>query len=144
MAWMDYNQAEDDLVSVLFTALTSAKMVDKEVDEIYYSFANMPLVDVRLKDSLPAIRAGQDYNLDTTFEVQITCMDLSEFSDAAILRQSLLVTAIDAIRGNSGFSAEISTSRIGAIQFASARDEDTRAFMAAVTFEVIVEAYADA
>jgi hypothetical protein len=70
-------------------------------------------------------------------------MDLSGFDEAATLRDTILSTAIDTVRNNASFSAGIETSRIGPVSFSNAKDEDTGAFMAAVTFEVIAETFVD-
>lgn len=144
MTWMDFNQMQDDLVTVLTAGVTAAKKVKKECDERDYNFGNMPLIDVRLKESHPAITAGQNYYTETTFEVQISAYDLSDYNQAATIRQSLLKTALGAVRANNRWSAEIETSRIGPMVFSAAKDEESGAFMSLVTFEVIADVYTNA
>lgn len=142
MAWLNYNTIQDDLVTLL-AAVSGVELAKKECDERDYAFSNMPLVDVRLTDGDPQVRAGRDYYVFTTFEVQITTFDLSGYDDAATLRNTILTDAIETVRNNANFSAAIETSRIGPISFSNAKDEDSGAFMAAVTFEVRTEAFVD-
>jgi len=144
MAWIDFNQIQDDLVTLIDGGSTGAKLVKKEADERDYAFHNMPLVDVRLTDADPEVRAGQDYFAETTFEVQVTAFDLSDFSEAATLRQSVITAVVDLIRTNAKFSASIESSVIGAHSFSSAKDEQSGAFMAAATVQVIVKTFVDA
>lgn len=143
MAWLNYNTIQDDLVSLLSAGVSSAKVVKKEADERDYSFASMPLIDVRLKSSNPEIRAGRDYYVFVTFEVQISVFDLSSFADAAEVRHSVLSSAIDTVRNSANFSSVIETSRIGQIEFQGVKDEKSGAFMSGVTFEVITESFVD-
>lgn len=144
MAWMDYNQIQDDLVALIVENVTTAQMIKKEADERDYAFQNMPLVDVRLKESQPEVRAGRDYYVFVTFEVQVTTHDLSGYSDAATLRDTVLGSVIEAIRQNAHFSASIETSRIGPTSFSNAKDEQSGAFMAAAVVEIQAEAFIDA
>ncbi len=143
MAWVNFQTIESDLVSLLTTEVTAAQLVKAECDERDYAFHNMPLIDVRIRTSNPEIRAGRDYYVFVVYEVQITCHDLSGFNEAATLRDTLMSSAIDAVRNNASFSAEIETSRVGAVEFNNAKDDNTGAFMAAATFEVITESYVD-
>lgn len=144
MAWIDFNQIQDDLVALINGGSTGAELVKKEADERDYAFNNMPLVDVRLTDSDPEVRSGRDYFVDTTFEVQVTTYDLSDFADAATLRQSVITAIVDLIRNNANFSASIESSVIGAHTFSSAKDEQSGAFMAAGTVQVVVKTFVDA
>ncbi len=143
MAWLNFNTIQDDLVNLIAAAVTSAELVKKECDARDYNYSNMPLIDVRLSDSPNELRAGRDYYVFTTFEVQITVMDLSGFNEAATLRDTILSDAIDTVRSTANFSASIETSRIGTVSFSNAKDEDSGAFMAAATVEVITEAFVD-
>ncbi len=128
---------------VMLSLSTSIKLVKKEADERDYVFHNMPLVDVRLKDSQNEVRAGRDYYVFVTFEVQITTFDLSDFNEAATLRDTILSAVVDVVRNNANFSSQLETSRIGLISFSNAKDEDSGAFMSAATVEVIAEAFID-
>lgn len=144
MAWFDYNTVQDDLVALIVANVTTAEKIMKEADERDYAFNNMPLVDVRLTESQPEIRAGRDYYVFVTFEVQVTAHDLSGYSDAATLRDTVLGDVIETIRQNANFSASLETSRIGPTSFSNAKDEQSGAFMAAATVEVQAEAFIDA
>ena len=143
MAWVSFNTVQSDLVTLLTTEVTTAKLVKAECDERDYAFHSMPLIDVRLRESEPEIRAGRDYYVFITFDVQVTAYDLSSYGEAATLRDTLMASAIDAVRNNASFSASIETSRVGAVEFNNAKDENTGAFMAAATFQVITETYVD-
>lgn len=144
MVWLDFNTVQDDLVSLIAGNVSSAKLVKKEADERDYSFSNMPLIDVRLTDMDPDIRSGRDYYVTLVFEVQITVFDLSDFNEAATLRQSVLVDVIETVRQNANFSSAIETSKIGPATFSTAKDENSGAFMAAATVQVSTEAFVDA
>jgi hypothetical protein len=143
MAWVNFNQIQSDLVNLLKNSVSSAKLVKKEADERDYGFHNMPLIDVRLKESQPEVRAGRDYYVFVTFEVQVTANDLSGYDEAATLRDSVLSDAMDAVRNNASFSASLETSTVSLTEFSNAKDDDTGAFMAAATFQVIAEAFID-
>ena len=143
MTWINFNTVQSDLVNLLTTEVTAAQLVKKECDERDYAFHNMPLIDVRLNRSEPEVRSGRDYYVFITFEVQITAHDLSGYDEAATLRDTLMSSAIDAVRNNASFSSEIETSRVGAVEFNNAKDDNTGAFMAAAAFEVITESYVD-
>lgn len=143
MAWINYNQVQDDLVNLLKNNVSSAKSVLKEADQRDYAFHNMPLIDVRLRQSNPEVRAGRDYYVFITFEVQVSANDLSAYGEAATLRDTVLSDAMDAIRSNASFSSALETSRVGLVEFDNAKDENTGAFMAAAAFEVICEAFVD-
>lgn len=144
MAWLDFNQIEDDLVSLLQTEVSAAQLVKKECDDRDYAFHNFPLIDVRLTDMDPQVRAGRDYYVFLTFEVQVSVHDLSGFDEAATLRNTVLTSAIDAVRNNANFSASVETSIIGAGTFDNAKDDETGQFMAAGTFQVVAQAFVDA
>lgn len=145
MDWINYAQIQEDLETLLRDAnISNVENVQSEADERDYNFPNMPLIDIRLASSLPEVRAGRDYYVFATFNVQITVMDLSSFKDAATLRDQILQEAINVVRKNANFSAEIQTSRVGPVAFDSAKDTDKGAFMSAATFEVICEAFVDA
>lgn len=144
MAWIDFNQIQDDLVSLIQSNVSGAELVKKEADERDYAYSNMPLVDVRLTDMDPDVRAGRDYYVTIIFEVQVTVFDLSGFDEAATLRQTILGEVIEAIRQNANFSSSIETSKIGPGTFSSSKDENTGSFMAAATVQIAVEAFVDA
>ena len=143
MAWVSFNTIQSDLVTLLSNNVSGAKLVKKEADERDYAFHAMPLIDVRLSNSNNEVRAGRDYYVFVTFEVQVTAHDLSGYDEAATLRDTILADAIDTVRNNASFSSEIETSRVGVVEFSNAKDDDTGAFMAAVTFEVITESFVD-
>lgn len=143
MAWVNFNTIQDDLVNLIISDVSAAELVKKECDERDYAFNNMPLVDVRLADSDAEVRAGRDYYVFVRFEVQVTAYDLSDFNEAATLRDTVLSDVIDTIRNNAKFSSSIETSRIGHCEFSNAKDEQSGAFMAAVTVEILVEAFID-
>lgn len=149
MTWIAYNTVHADLktlietVSVAHDQGAGFNKVFKNADERDVNFGVMPMADVRLVETDPQIRAGRDYYEFTTFEVEIVAHSLQSQDDAASVRDALLSATLDAVRGNSAFSAVISTSRIGPVKFAFASDEKTGAFVAAATFQVITESYVD-
>src|SRR5210317_1280115 len=107
MAWVNFNQIHSDLVNLLCDNVPEAQLVKKEADARDYSFHNMPLIDVRLSTSENEVRAGRDYYVFVTFDVQVTAHDLSGFDEAATLRDSVLATAMDTVRNNDSFSASL-------------------------------------
>lgn len=143
MAWVDFNTIQNDLVSIIQANATSAKLVKKECDERDYAFHNMPLVDVRLEESPSEVRAGRDYYVFVTFEVQVTAFDLSGYDEAATIRDTVLSDVLDAIRNNASFSASLETSKIGSTRFLQAKDDQSGAFMAAATAIVTAEVFVD-
>jgi hypothetical protein len=103
------------------------------------------MADVRLVEGDPEIRAGQDYYVFTTFEIEVVAHSLSSHSEAASVRNGLLSSTIDALRDNARtISSLIETSRIGPIAFAGASDDEKGEFVAAATFQLITESYVDA
>jgi len=144
MAWFDFNTVQDDLVNLLAANVTSANEVKKEADERDYAFHNMPLVDVRLTDMDPTVLAGQNYYVETTFEIQVTTYDLSDFNEAATLRDTVFGDVIETVRQNAHFSAGLESTIVGPGTFNTAKDDKSGAFMAAATVQVQVKAYIDA
>ena len=144
MAWMNFNQIQDDLVALLTANISDAKLIKKEADERDYAFGNMPLVDVRLTDMDPTVLAGQNYFVETIFEIQVTTFDLSDFNEAATLRDTILGDVIETVRQNAHFSADLESTIVGPGTFNTAKDENSGAFMAAATVQVQVKAYIDA
>lgn len=144
MAWIAFNTIQDDLITLLQANVSSAKLIKKEADERDYVFHNMPLVDVRLTDMDPDVTAGANYYVGITFEIQVTTFDLSDFSDAATLRDTVFGDVIETIRQNAKFSANLDATIVGQGTFTSAKDEQSGAFMAAATVQIEVRAYVDA
>lgn len=143
MTWIAYNTVHNDLKNLIRSGVADFNEVFKNADERDVNFNVMPMCDVRLAETDPQIRAGQDYYEFTTFDVEIVAHSLQSQDDAASVRDALLSSTLDVIRSNSAFSAVIQTSRIGSVKFAFASDEKTGAFVAAATFQVITESYVD-
>lgn len=114
-----------------------------EVDERDIHMGNMPLVDVRLVSSDPEVRVGQDYFTDLVVQVDIYSYDLSSNRDAAIVRDSILKAAQNAVRANPSWHVELESSILGPVELLTAKDEDTGGFEARATFQVIAKAFTD-
>lgn len=144
MAWFNYNTVQDDLVAILAAGVTSAELVKKEADDRDYAYHNMPLIDVRLKDSQNQLKAGGDNLIYTTFEVQVTVYDLSSFDDAAKLRDTVLGEVVNTVWNNNFFSSLIETSTIGEkFTFNSATDPNGGAFLSSVVVDITTQTYVD-
>lgn len=132
-----------EALAVVMASVSGVGLAGYEVDERDIHMANMPLIDVRLVTSDPEIRAGQDYFTDLVLQCDIYSYDLSSNRQAAIVRDSILKAAQNAVRANPSWHVELESSLLGPVEFLTAKDEDTGGFEARATFQVIAQAFTD-
>ena len=147
---IDYNGIQQALKTILETGplggyTTPPDQVFAEAMERDAIFSNMPFLNVRLLNSdaeVINLSGGQtsDYYATISLEVDVIAFDLTHFSEAASLRDTLLREAQLAVIQNKNFHADIQTSTVAPnVAFNSAGDEDTGAHVAIATFSVSVE-----
>lgn len=139
---LSYTAIGEALADVMRT-VSGVSMAGYEVDDRDIHMANMPLIDVRLVTSDPEIRAGQDYFTDLIVQVDIYSFDLSSNRQAAIVRDTVMKDAQNAVRANPSWHIELETSILGPVELLTAKDEDTGGFEARATFQVIAKAFTD-
>ncbi len=143
MSWTDFDAVGQALADLIEAGVAGYELVAYEMDEIDDNFGNMATCDVILDTQVPEVRAGQDYYNTITFSLEIVAFDLSKRSEAATLRNGLVRSTIDIIRGSPRFHADIESTIIGPAEFAQASDEDNGAFVAGAKMSIIVTAFAD-
>jgi hypothetical protein len=139
---LDYSGIAEALAEVLRN-VDGVHMAGYEIDEREIRFDNMPLIDVRPSEADNEIRAGQDYFTDLTYQCDIYSFDLSLMKEAATLRDLILKRAQNAVRANASFHVELETSQLGTVEFTTTKDENTGAFVAQASFQVIAKAFTD-
>lgn len=140
---IDIDGIGESLRALLETDVTDFKRVNYEGDERDEHFANMPYGDVIFLRMDPEQRAGNDYVVSATYQVVVMALGLSSHRQAATIRNGLVRSAMNSVRGNIRFDTDIETSKLGPAEFANAKDDDTGAFMALATFEVDVLVFVD-
>lgn len=139
---LDYTGIAEALATVLGT-VDGLNLAGYEVDERTLSFDHMPLIDVRPSEADNEVRAGQDYFTTLTFQCDIYAFDLSSVKEAAIVRDTILKSAQNAVRANPAFHVDLETSQLGSVEFSSTKDEDTGSFVAQASFQVLAMAFTD-
>lgn len=140
---IDYDGIGESLRTLIETEVSDFKMVRYEGDERDENFTNMPYCDVVVKDSIPEVKAGNDYYVTTTYLCTVMALDLSSHKEAAKLRTGLLKLSQRAVKDNPRFDTDLETSILGPVNFANAKDDETGAFMAIATFEVVALVFVD-
>lgn len=135
---IDIDGIGESLRTLIETNQTDFQMVRYEGDERDQNFSNMPYCDINLLRMDPDIRAGNDYVVSATYIVTVIAFDFTSHKEAATIRNVLVKDAQNTIRQNSKFDTDLETSKIGPSEFANAKDDESKAFMAVATFEVDV------
>jgi len=135
---IDYNGIGESLRTLIETNVTALELVRYEGDERDVGIHNMPYCDVVLQRSDPELRAGNEYVVSATYVCTLIAFDFTSHNEAATLRNSLVKLAQDAIRANPGFDTDLETSQLGPAEFANARDDESKSFVAMAEFEVDV------
>lgn len=140
--FVNYNQILVDLVTLLTAQTTGFEKIKKNADERDFTYAQMPLCDVRIKQSLPELTGGQNYYVRVVIEIEIACHDLSSRDAAAILRDNLLNQVHRAVQTNPRFGAVIDSTEIGPVEFETREDPDQGAFISAAVATISALVYA--
>lgn len=140
---IDYDGIGESLRTLIETNVTDFKKVNYEGDERDENMANMPYADIVLLTGDNDIRAGNDYVVTVTYIVSVMALDLSSHKEAATIRNGLVRLSQRAVKDNPRFDTDLESSKLGPMQFANAKDDDTGAFMALATFEVDVLVFVD-
>lgn len=145
---IDYQQMSDDIKARVET-VTGDPLFNKvfnEMDSRDRAFHNMPLANVRWAQDNPEVRAGQDYVVTATFEIEIIAHSLRSRRDAATIRDQLLFKTRNVLRQapTSGLTAQGESVVLGPAQPAEIeQDEKEGGFVASVTMAVTVIVFAD-
>ena len=139
---LDYTGIAEALATVL-VGVDGVNLAGYEVDERTLTFDHMPLIDVRPVEGANEVRAGQDYYTTITYQCDIYSFDLSSVKEAAIVRDTILKLAQNAIRDNPAFHVDLETSILGSVEFSSTKDEDSGSFVAQASFQVLAMAFTD-
>ena len=123
------------------TDVCDFKVVKYEGDERDENFANMPYCDVRFSTMEPEIRAGSEYYVEGIYVVTVIAFDLTSRREAVTLRNSLVTLAMNGVKANPRFDTDLDTSRLGRAEFVDAKDDETGAFVAIASFQVVTFSY---
>lgn len=146
MAWPDFDQIGKDLATVIRDNVSGFEQVSFETDETDALFGNMPLCSISIDETVPEIRAGQDYYIVMGFAIVIEAFDLSERPETVTVRNDLVKATIETITANPRFQGDVETTIVGRIDFVTGEegdDEGGSSFIAAARIEVAVTAFAD-
>lgn len=139
----DIDQMLDDLKALIENAGLGFKKVGVDLQEEEYSFAAMPLCDVRLPQVEPENLAGGTKHFQYTFEVEVAAFHLAERRSAARLIRDLVRAIMKLVAENPHFSGTIETTLLGPVRFMTVRDEKTQAFTSAAILQFVAMGYAD-
>lgn len=147
MAALDYYGIQESLRTMLRTAIpeaTAKHIFIEGMEREVQNLAHMPLLNIRMTESNEELTSLPDGVYERiNILVDVIAFDLTQFKEAASLRDSLLRTAKDACRANRKFAAGIETSSVvGQTTFGAASSE-SGGHVALATFNVLVEAYVE-
>ena len=150
MALVDYYAIQEDMQTLLLAGpaagyTTAPKEVFIEGMERDMVFGNMPFINIRLIEAeLEPRSMPNGYNIDITYEVDISAFDFTLFKKAATVRDDLLGEAQKAIHENSRFNGDILDSLVAPeVRFGALIEEGAGGHVAIGTFTVTVRAYVD-
>ena len=142
--FVDYTQIRLDLKNLLVTNHPDDfETIKEEVDFNKLTFSNMPLADVRLVREISEVRAGQDYFVTLSLEIEILCADLSSFLETCNIRDNLVNLVKDTIRNNAHFSSVVESVILTGTEFSSAQDTNEGEFIAAAVIGLNVTIFTD-
>jgi hypothetical protein len=148
-AMIDYQTMSNDIKTRVATVAAPGPVFNKvfnEMDGRERAFHNMPLANVRWAQDTPEVRAGQDYVVMATFEIEIVAHSLRTRLEAATIRDQLLFKTRNVLRAGpaSSLTAQGESIVLGPAQPAEIeQDEKEGGFVASVTMAVTVIVFAD-
>ncbi len=123
------------------TDVSDFNLVTYEMDERDEVITNMPLCDVTFTLMDPEIRAGSEYYVEGVYVVTVEAFDFTSRREAVTLRNSLVKLAMESVKANPRFDTDLDTSRLGRAEFVDAKDDETGAFVAIASFQVVTFSY---
>ena len=151
---LDYGTISSDLAALLTATdfssvfagtnppITKVRVME-EAQGVEMGLNQMPFVNVRLMTSeVELVNIPDGYYEHVMFEVDIYGFDFTSYRSATTLRDGILKICLDAVRAAHGFSASISTCRVGPqIRFAALSPDNGAGHVAMATFTVDAEGY---
>lgn len=142
MAFVEYDQIQDDLVSYLQGATSGFALITRDTGDVQFNFANFPILDIRMLNIQPEVRAGNQYYVQTVLEFEVAVVDFSSRLEAAKIRNQLMNEVHAAIQANRRFSSFIDATIIGPVEFEIVEDEKQGAFVASAVGQLWLYSYA--
>ena len=143
MTFVNYQQIEDDLVSLINDSAIEFNYVASNMDDYERSITNAPYCNVALSRAENEITAGNVYTNRAIIEIEIATLDLSSKREAVTIRNGLVNEVQDLIRNNTQFSANLESIVLNGVDFAvfgSFDEDEDQSFTATalVTCEAII------
>lgn len=148
--FINYNQILDDVKAMLTTAVgvqadTSGKFttIDRNIDPTQFSYAAMPLADVRMSGARPGVRAGQQYYTPVSVEIEIAAFDLRDQDKAATIVLDLTNKVQRAFVENPHYGAVWDSIEVSDVNFFTAYDRspEKSAFVATAVAQFVINVY---
>ena len=139
--FVDYNQIAIDVASLIGINVTSFQRVGADVDDREFHHANMPLCSVRLATADPVNTSQQTYYVGVQLELEIAAFDLSSRREASKILLQQLDKTQQALRANPHYGAVWDALQLGPVEFLSAEDKESGAFVAGCLARVTISAY---
>lgn len=142
--FVDYTQIRVDLKDLIVTNhAADFGTIGEELDFNSIGFDVDGVCDVRLGAEEDEVRAGNDYIINLTLEIEVIVTDLSSFLDSCKLRDSRVNSIKDTIRKNTKFSSSLESTRLVSTEFSSAQDTSEGPFHAAAVITILVQLFSD-
>lgn len=142
MAFVEYDQIQDDLVAYMKLATSGFQFITRDAGDVDFNFANFPILDIRMLNIQPEVRAGNQYYVQTVLEFEVAAVDFSSRLEAAKIRNQLMNEVHAAIQQNRRFSSFIDATIIGPVEFEIVEDEKQGAFVASAVGQLWLYSYA--
>lgn len=143
---VDFHGIGEALAALFTSGLPAglAKAVLFEPDAVQLAAHNTPLVSITLGEGVSTPRAGQSYYDTFEMQVEVACIDLSNWATAAKQRTDLFRACRQLVRANPRFHVDVNEAKLGGFEFERAIDTADETWYAAVArFQVIVGVYYD-
>jgi hypothetical protein len=142
--FVDYSLLLEDAKAAVEAANLGFDKVFRNASDRDYVIENMPMLDLRMKRSLPEPLAGRVNYVQVVIEAEVATFDLTNRDKAAKMRDDLTSILQRFFQVNPRFSASIDTVTIGPTDFETGEDlGDQGAFAASAVTEINAFLYKD-
>ena len=137
----------DTLLADFQAAVQGANLGFKQVlidaNDRDFIFNNMPLLDLRVKRSLPEPVTNQTYYTEVTVEAEVTVFDMTNRREAAKLRNDLTNALQRYVKDHPRFSGIVETVVIGQVDFLTGESKAEGAFVAGAVCQFQARLYTE-
>jgi len=142
MTVADYDLIMTDMATLIRTISGIEQVTIEELDVHFPSLAKMCKANIRLISSPQTVRATQDYFSDVNLEIDVLAVDLSNYAEAATMRNDIVRDIVTTIRANArSFSSDVESTITTNVAFEGGALDDERGFIAAAVVEVTVKVF---